>query len=296
MTVQIDGKNYAFYRSIRDDQRIRDSFNRLARETFRLDFAPWFQNGYWGGQYIPHVLLDGDRVAANISVNIVPVRLWGRRKIFVQLGTVMTGESYRGHGLARFLMEKALEEWKERCDAVYLFANDRVLGFYPKFGFQPANEYQLRIPVCPAAGRARRLDMDNAGERALLLEKYRQGNPFAALAAEDNPGLLMFYCTQSLKDRIYYLEKEDAVVIAEQEGARMLCYDIFCGRGLRMETLLSGVAGPAVQSAMLGFTPDGYDSGCFSKRREEGTTLFVLAGGLNPFVRGRLMFPLLSHA
>lgn len=296
MTVTIGGKNYDYRSDIREDSLIRGSFNRLARETFGLDFEPWYQSGYWGGQYIPHVLLDGDVVAANVSVNLIPLRLLGRRKTFVQLGTVMTGERYRGQGLARFLMEKVLAEWKERCDAVYLFANDRVLGFYPKFGFHPADEYQACIPVSPTRGRVRRLHMSDAGDRALLLAKYRQSNPFSVLTMENNPGLLMFYCTQFLKEQVYYLEREDAAVIAEQDGPRMLCYDIFCGQGLRMEALLNAAADPAVRSAVLGFTPKTFESGSFTPLRQEDTTLFVLAGKEPPFAQNRLMFPLLSHA
>ena len=54
-------------------------------------------------------------------------------------------------------MEWILQNWSDRCDGIYLFANDTVLDFYPKFGFLPAEEAQvffrpLRNSLFPCAG------------------------------------------------------------------------------------------------------------------------------------------------
>lgn len=82
----------------RDDPRLRQSFNRLARDTFGLDFEPWYQNGFWGGQYDPwSLLLDGE-IAANVSVNRINCLLDGQRRQYLQLGTVMTRADLRGRG------------------------------------------------------------------------------------------------------------------------------------------------------------------------------------------------------
>ena len=50
------GTGYIYNANIRDNEQIRRSFNELAQKTFGLSFEQWYQNGYWGDSYIPHVL------------------------------------------------------------------------------------------------------------------------------------------------------------------------------------------------------------------------------------------------
>lgn len=79
---------------------------------------------------------------ANVSVNIIDIEIQEQVKRYIQIGTVMTDCNYRNKGLSRKLMDKILQDWKDKCDAIYLYANDSVLDFYPKFGFIKAMEYQ----------------------------------------------------------------------------------------------------------------------------------------------------------
>ena len=131
----------------RKDDALRGSFDRLARRTFDLAFEDWYQNGFWGDDYIPYsVVIDG-AVAANVSVNRTDFVLGGETKHFIQLGTVMTDERYRNRGLIRRLMAEIDRDFAGRADGVYLFANDSVLNFYPKFGFRRAVEFEYTRAV-----------------------------------------------------------------------------------------------------------------------------------------------------
>lgn len=38
-------------------------------------------------------------------------------------------------------MNKVLEEYENKYDYMYLFANESVLDFYHKFGFKPVEEH-----------------------------------------------------------------------------------------------------------------------------------------------------------
>ena len=88
----------------RADDALRRSFDALAQRTFGLTFEDWYQNGFWGDDYVPYsVVVDGE-VAANVSVNRTDFVLDGEKKRFIQLGTVMTDERYRGRGMIRRLM------------------------------------------------------------------------------------------------------------------------------------------------------------------------------------------------
>ena len=51
----------------------------------------------------------------------------GKKKNYIQIGTVMTDNEYRNKGLSRYLIEKIISEYKEKSDCIYLSANDTVL-------------------------------------------------------------------------------------------------------------------------------------------------------------------------
>ena len=106
----------------------------------------------------PYVLLDGGTVVASIAVNRMQTMWRGKGRSYIQLGTVMTDPQYRKQGLSRCLMEQVLRDYCRSCDAVYLFANDSALDFYPRFGFERAVEYQFICPVTPNPEAAQRLD------------------------------------------------------------------------------------------------------------------------------------------
>nr|WP_307897013.1 GNAT family N-acetyltransferase [Clostridium botulinum] len=141
----INDKKYSCACNYRDDSILRNSFNTLTEKTYGFNFKQWYEDGYWGDKYIPYSLLDGDNVVSNVSVNIIDFLILGEEKRYVQIGTVMTDEEYRGQGLCRTLMERVIKEWEDKCDLIYLFANDSVLDFYPKFGFDKCDEYQYAI-------------------------------------------------------------------------------------------------------------------------------------------------------
>lgn len=289
-------KEYGFSTDIRENEQIRKSFNLLARNTFGLDFEPWYQKGYWGSDYIPYVLMDGAMVVSNVSVNIINTRWEGQVRRYIQLGTIMTSKEYRGRGLSRWLMKKVLDDWKDKCDAVYLFANDSVLDFYPKFGFIRASEYQCHKDISKMDKKARKLDMSKAQDRQLLLSAYKLSNPFSALPMEGNEGLLMFYCSQFMKENVYYIEQYEAVVIAEYDDESLLCYDVFCQHKCTLDDILCALAEKTTRKAVLGFAPKQVDSYEITELHEEDTTLFILSGKENLFINNKLMFPLLSHA
>ena len=128
-------KNY------RDNEMLRKSFNALAMKTYGLDFEDWYQNGYWGEAYTPYSIVEEGKIVANVSVNTMDFILDGSRKHVIQLGTVMTDEAYRKKGYSRMLMEEVEKDYAGKTEGIYLFANDSVLDFYPKFGFERAFEY-----------------------------------------------------------------------------------------------------------------------------------------------------------
>ncbi|QLY77919.1 GNAT family N-acetyltransferase [Clostridium intestinale] len=296
MNYKIKGDLYKFINNIRENDKIRNRFNLLAQNTFELNFEAWRQNGYWGEEYIPYCLLKDDKVVANVSVNIIKTRWNEEKRIYIQLGTVMTDKEFRNKGLSSFLIKKVLEEWRDKCQAIYLFANDGVLDYYPKFGFEKAEEYQYSKNINKKSGLVRKLNMNIEVDKQVLLDLYKNSNPFSALPMEENEGLLMFYCSQFMKENIYYIKEHEAIVIAEYDEKNLICYDVFYKGNCSLDEILSIIAEVNTKTAILGFTPKQVKDFKINKLYEEDTTLFILKGKENLFSSNKLMFPVLSHA
>ena len=296
MQCIINGKEYKYVTDVKNNDTIRHSFCELSKNVFGLDFEPWYQGGYWGDLYIPHALMDNNTVVSNVSVNILDMQVNNQQKRFIQIGTVMTEPLYRSQGLSRWIMDSVLSVWKDKCDGIFLFANSSVLEFYPKFGFESVSECQFQKHIDQNQCGFRKLDMNVPDDKKLLLNHYRYSNPYSALTMENNEGLLMFYCSQFMKDNIYYIEEYDTVIVAEQDGERLLCYDIFSDKPHELDYILGGLINSNKKKTILGFTPKTVSDWNISEIQEDDTTLFLLSGKYNPFKIKKMMFPLLSHA
>lgn len=286
---------YELKKEIAADPSLRGAFNALATQTFGLSFESWYQSGCWQKNYLPYTLFCGGKAAANVSVNPMEFRLGNDTKSAVQLGTVMTAPEHRNNGLAGFLMQTVLMEFRPQCDWLFLFANKTVHEFYPKFGFSRAWEYRCIRPIAEGFGAARQLDCTKPENFALLQSHVAQSNPFSALTLQNNFNLVRFYTDSFLKDCIFFVPEQDAVVIAEQDGETMLCYDIYCPTGKDCEAILRAVAKPGTRRVEFGFFPQQTEGCRVEKITSADDALFWLGGKENPFAEQPLRFPLLSH-
>ncbi len=294
--VEIQDARYALASNYRDDAELRASLNELALAVFGFDFEDWYASGYWGDNYIPYSLMHQGKVVSNVSISKMEFRFGNEQKEAVQIGTVMTDQEYKGRGLSRFLMEWVLREWKDQTDFIYLFANDSVLDFYPKFNFEIVNQYQhSKVLKAEKFGSSiRQLDMDNDSDREFFTKTIQQSVPMAKLAMRNNISLIMFYCLSYKKNSIFYLEQSDAVVIAEIEGDTLLLNDVFSKTPVNLDHVIESLANDTTKKVMLGFTPlndKGYDATPLT----QNDTLFVLKESVDQLMGDKWMFPLLSH-
>ncbi len=287
-TIKINGATYQFCDHINDDPALLAGFNALAEQSFGISFASV------GGDYEPHVLVREGQVVANVSVNQIPFVRNGQKLLLIQLGTVMTHPDYRHRGLSRWLMERVLSKWQGCCDGIYLFANDSVLDFYPRFGFRPAQEWERRVsvPRSDGAGVLRQMDMDDPADWALLWEKFTKGNPYSALQMTENHALLAFYAGGFRRECFWYAPALGLVLALEEEDG-LWCLDIFGAADIPMKTVLALLPPSVGNEIRLGFPPR-EAVGTLVPHREEDTTLFIL--GDDPFAGAQMLFPLLSHA
>ena len=278
----------------RHDKALRDSFNALAEQTFGLNFEGWYQNGFWGENYDPHSVVIGGKVVSNVSVNRTDLVFGGRRYRILQLGTVMTDEAHRGKGYGRAIMAYIEREYAD-ADGVYLFANDTVVDYYPRFGFRPAVEYAYSKSVClTGVSEAEQIPMDGPEAWARLAKAmeestFREGCPMV-----ENPGLIFFYVSQFMQDAVYHIPRLNAWVIAEPEDGDLTIHNIFADATVTIEEVAEAFGN--VGEIRLGFAPERADGWTISQIREEDTHFFVKGTVFGEFEERKLRIPSLRHA
>lgn len=286
---------YEIVKHYRNDSALRASFNALAEKTFGLDFEGWYQNGFWGDNYDPYsVVIDG-KVAANVSVNRTDMVFGGKRRKLLQLGTVMTDENYRNRGLIRAIMAEVEKDFPD-VDGMYLFGNDSVVDFYPKFGFRKGTEYLYTKTVCLDGECEMKQIPMQTGADWVLLQKAMDASVFrGGCDMVDNSGLIFFYVSQFMQECVFYSKTLDAWAIAEREGEELLLHNVFAAKAVSLNEVIRAF-GSGVKRVTLGFAPaDGAD---FEKREhhEEDCTFFVKGDCFGEFEAGCLRIPSLSHA
>lgn len=290
------GSAYEYITNFKDNDELRASFNELTEKIFGFNFVDFYENGFWGDNYIPCSIVDRGRIVANVSVNLMDFYVDGVKKRYIQLGTVMTDIEYRGQGLSRYIMERVISEYKDKCEAMYLFANDDAADFYPKFGFVKAKEYCCSRKV-DSSGKnryIRKVNMDNKEDREKLLSTVKNIFPNDRLTM-DNYGLYGFWLTGFMNDMVYYCGSLDAYAVAEVQDDELFLHQVIAAHKVYIERVIESF-GEDIHKVVLGFPPiddEGYEKKPYMA---EDTNLFILGDGLDIIEKNRLMFPILSHA
>jgi predicted acetyltransferase len=218
----------------------------------------------------------------------------GTEKHYIQIGTVMTDKDYRGQGLSGYLIHKVIDEYKESSDGIYLFGNDSVLNFYPKFGFIESKEYQYSKDIYSINNvkKIQHIDVSDKvkWEDFLSTVKNSVSNDRFTM---DNPGLIAFWTRWS--SSVYYLAKEDTYVIADVKGENLFIKQIIASHKVNLETVISSF-GSAIKKVTLGFTPFDETGYIIKECQKDDCTLFIIGKDLESMESKRLIFPTLSHA
>ncbi|WP_158617496.1 GNAT family N-acetyltransferase [Legionella sp. km772] len=292
MLITVNDKVYELHIAYQKNERLRKSFNHLVEKIFHLSYESWYQAGYWGDKYIPYTLFDKETALANVSVNIMHFEVLGELKRYIQICTVMTAEEHRERGLSRFLMEFVLEQWRDKCDLIYLYADNKALDIYPKFDFKPAKETMFFKAVSKTDNflAYEKLDMDNPSHSKMLYDYVQNTKPFGKLAMQHTAHLAMFYCLSFLKNDVFYVSDLDAIIVASFNENQALLWDVFSPITLTSTTILAFFNAFEVDYVQFGFTPRD-SSSCSSQELVSGYTLFIHGEGSSPFVNNNLRFP-----
>lgn len=239
-----------------DDQAFKRRLNDLTERVFGFTFTKWDALGLWDDRYRAYAVEEDGRLLANVSIAQMDLLIGGQRQPAVQLGAVATRPEFRGQGLARVLMEHVLD--RHAAAPAFLFANDSVLDFYPRFGFRRAAEVQPFIQLtAPLRGNpCTRLAVDDPLLRRRLESRERYS---LVLDVARSAWINLFHLVMEFEQSAYFLPAHDTIVIAKQQQDTVLLYDVLCGPGSSFARAIPDLPFPGATKLEFAFTPDGLD-------------------------------------
>jgi predicted N-acetyltransferase YhbS len=272
--------------SYQNNEVLRNSFFKLAADIFGLNFRAWHDKGYWSDRYLPFSIANGNVIVANVSVNMLDFIIEGKSFRALQIGTVMTHPDYRNQGLSARLMNHILEVFQDQYDFMYLFANESVLDFYPRFGFELMREtqYSMKYTSQPTAKSLRKLDI-SIKEDLQLIERIAAARvPVSTKFGTANAdGITMYHVLNVFTDHLYYFEPENAIVIYTYEACTIHLFDVISSVKLKTKKILEAISDEQTNEVVFHYTPDDAELKFTCRPYEREGALFVKTNGKIPF-------------
>jgi len=235
-------------------------FDGLINEVFGFSFDTWLERKLWDERYVSYSIIDDGKMLANLCVFDNDMIVSGEKFRAIQLGAVCTSESARGKGLSRQLMERVLSDYSDV--PAFLFANESVLDFYPRFGFR---QVQVCRPILKAAVNNRdalseselkkvvKLGVDRPIVKNAVQNRYGYSKILDCL---NTKSIQMFHLLKDYPEDIYHLPELDVIIVAYQEENRLFIADVIAGKPVTFESIISELPFKNVETIEFGFCPD----------------------------------------
>lgn len=252
----------------------KDFFNQAEKRQQFFEFTPvalygasfkeWYERGFYEPHYIPYAFFSEDQLVANVSITKLDVWLQGQLIPAIQFATVGTRPEYRKQGLSRILMHKVFEDFAEENPLYFLFANDSVLDFYPKFGFRLVEEkiFEAPMPSVDSDFSARQLNLQEPEDVLIIKRLLQSRSPLSQLFGANNYELIFWWhALYMLPNCIWYLEALDTLVICQLEGEILEIYDLVFEQKPPFAKVLAQLLHQQTQASKIHFyfTPERLD-------------------------------------
>ena len=227
----------------------------LLKEVFNFSLAAFIGLGFWDERYESYTIWENGRVVSNVCIYKTDLIVMGRTVRAHQLGAVATRPDARGRGLSRQLMQHVLDLYPNT--PVYLGANESVLDFYPRFGFEAVQTFQAVLDVNIHNPKARE------GLKRPPDEKIREainGNQLHSVLLDcHNTQPLQIWqllTNERHKDGVFYLPECGAMVKIHCMDHTLFIDEVFAPRKMSFETLARELPVTDVKQVKFGFNPD----------------------------------------
>ena len=282
---------YEVHENVRDDDNLRNKFYDFVKTVFpRADFETWYEMGFWLDNYKPFAIVMDDKIVSNVSITRMKLFVDGRERSGIQFGTVGTIPEYRGKGLSKYLMEYVLDKVKDEADLLFLYANEDVLDFYPKFGFDRYSEviFKCRSHIPKADYSARRLDINSSSDFAIIKRLVNERLVLSRLFGAYDYGFITFWHLLNIfPDNIFYLEADDIILIVSERDGCLQVWDMIYSKPIDVDSAISKVIREnTIKSISYYFSPDQLQFKYDSVEEDIDSPLFVRG----PFPIGKREF------
>ena len=243
------------------DRQLVRTFLEFTKSVFSwTDFSSWYESGFWPDEYIPHSIIVDGKIVSNVSITKMDVLINDHPVRGIQIGTVGTIPEFRGRGLSGSLMRYVLEKYKDRTDLFFLFANESVLEFYPKYGFSRKHETLYYSAVKKREDRQplKKLDWRQSGDLDLIQELLRKRLPLTSLFGAGNyHPITLWHIINAYPDKIHYDKDQNMIRIGFLKGDTFHLIDLIFTGYPDMEKTLSILPSSGVASRICyHFPPD----------------------------------------
>lgn len=260
-----------------DDKQYQRGWNALVTMVFQ-DFSFWLDQNLWDTRYESYAIVEEGTFLSNINV-FKTALLWdGKPVSALSIGAVCTHPAHRGKGYSRRLMEHILNRYPNT--PMYLSANDSVLNFYPKFGFEPAYE---KLPVIEASldGTTPAVQLAYADPKVWAYVHGRV-NFSAVLDCTNTDIVTMFDVRQDgLEQCLYELPDIQTMIVARQSGETLRLIGVFALRPVTWSQIMPRLPFAGVRRVEFGFMPDALDVGPHTMEACQGEVIFIRGTACN---------------
>lgn len=290
-------KDYKIISNYMDNEKYRLSFNKLSMDIFESNPEKWYEKNLYYNKCIFYSYIYDDKVVSNISVNMMNLIVDGHKKTALQLSGIMTHRDHRNKGLSASLINYIIEKYENEYDIIYLFAEDSVLNFYTKFGFNQIIEdsYELDANLIHRTETMiKNLKTDDENDCNTILRIIENRQPVSKkLGVYDDLWPLHIFCMYVYTDDMYYLEDEDTIVIANREDGCLHIYDVVSLTSINIDSIIEKIVSIDDEKIEFHFIPESnkYNILKVSKERPDDW-LFVRS---NNTTFKEILFPLTSQ-
>ena len=271
---------YKLIANYRDDETLRNEFHHFISRVFpSISFQEWESNGFWINKYIPFSICKSGKIISNVSASLMDILINSEKIKAIQLGAVGTLPEYRNQGLSCELMNYIISKYKNGIDLFFLFANETVLDFYPKFGFRYVQEYifikETEIPE--QNNSSGKINIKNVKDYILLQELLKIRQPLTKiLGAENYDFITMWHILNLYPNNLYYIEEEDVIIIKQEKNDTLHILDVIYHAPFDLESVIPKIVGSdTIKSIKFYFSPDQLHYR-YDKFEKLDTGLFIL--------------------
>ena len=208
--------------------------------------------------WMPFAFFEGERCVASVEATALPMVIAGADQAPTAIRRVATDPDWRGQGLFRALIGRALAWCASRStDPCLLYTAEPDI--YARFGFLPVAQHAFVgpvVPVSPAVGM-RIVDVARPHDRLLVEALLARRTPVSHRCAMLAPALFMEHVLAAEDLDLHYNLEHDCLVVSEaDDDDGLIIVDVVAAQVPLLEAILATAGGCPSGRLKTLFPPD----------------------------------------